>query len=223
MKTFFIAIYLISVSSFYSVKAQDSCKVLIQSLKGSYEGGCKKGLANGKGVAKGNDTYEGSFKKGYPNGFGKYTWNNGSKYVGYWKMGIRSGEGKYTSKENGKDLELNGIWKNDKYIGEKPIPPSITKKNNIDQVSFVKIGEGNTIIIKILQNGLSHTPYDLYMTSSSGSPLNEGSIIGYQNCDFPFKVKITYKSWNSFRSILYDRTIEFTIHQAGRWEIKIDN
>lgn len=223
MKKIIIAISIVLLSSLYTIKAQDSCKVLMESLKGTYKGGCKKGLAHGKGNATGKDTYDGAFKKGFPNGYGKYTWANGAMYVGNWKMGIRNGEGKYTSKENGKELELDGIWKNDKYIGAKPVPPTVIQKKNIAQANFLRLGDGNIITIKLLQNGLSHTVEEIYMNGSSGNQYTEGMIIGFQNCDFPFKGKITYKSWNSFRTIIYDRTLEFTITQAGRWEIKVDN
>lgn len=49
----------------YAVTAagQSECKVLLPALSGSYEGGCRKGLADGDGVAIGTDTYKGSFKK----------------------------------------------------------------------------------------------------------------------------------------------------------------
>lgn len=223
MKKITIAISIVLLSSLYTIKAQDSCKVLMESIKGKYNGDCKKGLANGKGYAAGNDTYEGTFKKGYPNGYGKYTWANGAIYIGNWKMGIRNGEGKYTTKENGKDVELDGIWQNDKYIGVKPIPPTINQKRNIAQANFSKLGEGDNITIKLLQNGLSHNVEELFLVGSSGTQFIEGPNIGFHNCDFPFKGKITYKSWNSLRSILYDRILEFTIPQAGKWEIKVDN
>ena len=42
-----------------SVCAQETCKVLKPEISGSYLGDCKKGLANGKGIARGTDGYEG--------------------------------------------------------------------------------------------------------------------------------------------------------------------
>ena len=48
--------------------AQNPCKVLMKEISGSYSGECKKGLADGKGEAKGVDRYIGAFKKGLPDG-----------------------------------------------------------------------------------------------------------------------------------------------------------
>jgi len=47
---------------------QEPCKVLKQEIATKYFGNCKKGLAQGKGVAVGRDKYEGQFKNGLPNG-----------------------------------------------------------------------------------------------------------------------------------------------------------
>jgi hypothetical protein len=57
--------------------AQEECKVLMPEISGSYTGKCKKGLAQGKGLAIGTDTYEGRFLKGLPDGTGKI-------YMGRW-------------------------------------------------------------------------------------------------------------------------------------------
>lgn len=40
-----------------------ACRVLLPEIADYYEGGCKKGLADGIGKAQGTDQYEGSFKK----------------------------------------------------------------------------------------------------------------------------------------------------------------
>ena len=42
---------------------QTDCKVTMPKLSGTYTGGCKKGLAQGKGIAQGVDRYEGQFYK----------------------------------------------------------------------------------------------------------------------------------------------------------------
>ena len=47
-----------------STNAQEKCKVLKADIAGEYSGDCKKGLANGEGISKGENTYEGKFKKG---------------------------------------------------------------------------------------------------------------------------------------------------------------
>ena len=69
------------------------CKVLLDSLKGSYDGDCKSGKASGNGKAVGINSYEGEFKNGLPEGKGKYTWSNGDYYYGSWKKGQKEGKG----------------------------------------------------------------------------------------------------------------------------------
>ncbi len=64
----------------YLVHSQEKveCKVLVPALTGVYQGGCKDGLAHGKGTANGTDAYTGFFRNGYPNGKGTYTWASGN-------------------------------------------------------------------------------------------------------------------------------------------------
>jgi len=73
--------------------AQKDCKVLYDGINESYSGSCKKGLAHGKGLAKGIDIYQGNFKKGLPHGQGMYTYSEGDSYSGSWKEGERNGFG----------------------------------------------------------------------------------------------------------------------------------
>ena len=115
---FSIGFFLFSLFCF-----SQKCEVLLASLKGTYEGDCKKDKADGNGTATGEDYYTGSFKNGYPDGHGKYTWKNGDWYDGEWKKGLREGKGSMFYKEkDSKDSLLTGYWKKDKYIGkyEKP-------------------------------------------------------------------------------------------------------
>jgi len=74
-----VIIMFIAVSSFFTTQlvAQSECKVLLPGLAGTYTGECKKGLADGEGVALGTDSYRGSFRKGLPDGEGPYTWATG--------------------------------------------------------------------------------------------------------------------------------------------------
>ena len=105
------------------------CEVLVQTLKGTYEGDCKKSKANGKGTATGEDVYTGDFKNGYPEGFGKYVWENGDWYEGQWKKGLRDGQGiMHLTAENSKDSLLDGFWKKDKYTGKFEHPYIIHSK-----------------------------------------------------------------------------------------------
>jgi len=62
-------LYFLSLSITAAALSQ-SCEVKVDSLKGQYTGGCRKGLANGNGTATGIDSYTGDFKNGYPEGEG---------------------------------------------------------------------------------------------------------------------------------------------------------
>lgn len=58
--------------------SQEKCKVLSPAISDTYEGKCKGGFANGKGIAVGTDRYDGQFSKGLPHGVGTYSWANGN-------------------------------------------------------------------------------------------------------------------------------------------------
>ena len=61
--------------------------------------------------------YSGDFKNGKKHGNGKYNFPNGDVYEGEWENGKREGEGIYTY-FSGKKAD-KGLFKNNKYIGEK--------------------------------------------------------------------------------------------------------
>ena len=69
----------------FSYSQVGDCKVLKPEIAGIYSGDCKKGLANGKGIAEGIDKYEGKFKDGLPHGNGTYQYANGEIYQGDFK------------------------------------------------------------------------------------------------------------------------------------------
>jgi len=224
MKKSLVLLVLLLFSATFFTGAQE-CKVLVKNLEGSYTGDCKKGLAQGKGMAQGVDRYEGSFKKGYPQGKGTYTWSTGEVYTGEWNMGLRDGYGKYMFRSNNRDTVLDGMWKNDKYIGPKPIPPKITQKQNIISANFRRVGDGDKLSITFSQAGAVRTDMidDLSVSGSSGSPYNSGNIFMYQNISFPFTCRITYKGWNKLKTVQFDCILEFTIAQPGTWELKVEN
>ena len=76
--------------------AVTSCRVLDAELVGSYSGGCKNGLAEGYGVAKGTAEYHGGFHVGRKQGKGVKTWPSGDRYEGDFVADRKEGEGKYT-------------------------------------------------------------------------------------------------------------------------------
>lgn len=74
--------------------AQSICKVLDPDIAETYKGGCKDGLADGRGEAKGKDSYVGNFRAGLPHGKGTYVWHlSGNRYEGDWVNGKRTGKG----------------------------------------------------------------------------------------------------------------------------------
>lgn len=82
-------------ASFASENVDQSCRVLPTNLSGTYEGGCKDGLAEGSGTAAGKDTYWGEFSAGLPHGQGVYVTSAGSRYEGKIQQGKPHGRGSY--------------------------------------------------------------------------------------------------------------------------------
>jgi hypothetical protein len=158
---FFILFYLFPILSI----AQD-CKVLEDSLKGSYEGDCKKGLANGNGTAAGTDRYTGHFKNGYPDGPGKYTWKNGDWYEGEWQKGKQNGMGTFSRRMingQGQTETVTGFFKNGEYKGkfEKPFSTEMLT-NNFTSISVKKM---NTLV--------SEVTFTVKNTTAGGSTISQ--------------------------------------------------
>lgn len=84
-----------------------NCTVNDSDIADEYSGGCKNGLAHGKGVAQGKDKYEGMFKNGNANGYGIYTWATGDRYEGQWQDNKLNGKGIYTWVNGGR---YEGQW-----------------------------------------------------------------------------------------------------------------
>lgn len=200
---------------FFSVFAySQNCTVLMESLKGTYEGDCKKNKADGKGTANGEDTYIGEFKSGYPDGKGKYVWKNGDWYEGEWKKGIREGQGSmhYISVKT-KDSLVSGFWKKDKYIGkyEKPYivhnkTPDVTRtdvtvnrETSLNEIVFsietvsggAPIGvTSGTIIPKVTITDINLVSGQ-YMNKIDNNNLPKTFISTLKDVQFPFRARIT--------------------------------
>lgn len=209
----------------FSGYGQDECKVLLPELVGTYEGKCKKGLANGKGKAIGKDTYEGQFLKGLPDGSGTYYWSNGNVYQGDWVYGKRNGIGILTMQYDGKDSVIAGLWKQDEYKGPVPAKPKVNYMTGVDRYTFLKYGdEQNRVLINIMQNGVPNTTIENFrMSSSSGVNTKLGTAVGYNYIVYPVTIKVNYITLNKLKAVKYTVIFEFTISEPGDWEVTINN
>lgn len=207
------------------VYSQENCKVLKSGISDHYDGKCKNGLANGKGIATGVDKYEGQFIKGLPQGEGTYTWSDGNTYSGEWVEGLRHGIGKFTIKNNGKDSIQDGLWFNDEYKGVKPEKPKVTYNYGIDRYSFKKSpSRSSKVLIDILQNGTRNKKISNFlMSSSSGQDISYGILIGYDDVQFPVSIKISYTTSNKLNSSLTNVKFDFVIYEPGDWLVELNN
>jgi hypothetical protein len=79
-----------------SANAQSTCGVLDPELAGLYQGGCKDGLAEGHGEARGTAEYSGDFHAGRKHGKGVKIWSSGDRYEGEFVEDRKEGIGTYT-------------------------------------------------------------------------------------------------------------------------------
>lgn len=204
------------------VHSQLECKVLVAAISGEYDGGCKKGLAHGNGIAEGVDRYEGRFVKGYPHGKGRYEWSTGEYYEGEWKKGLRYGKGSYYFPSNKQDTVLAGIWKADKYIGPDYERPKVIQKYNVQRVDFIRSGDGRRVEFWVYQGGNQTSElYNFTIVGSSGTEFKIGQSFGFDNVVFPFTCKINYNIWNLFRSDQHSCIVEIKISEPAFWQVKI--
>ena len=99
--------------------AETVCRVLDPELVGFYQGGCKDGLAEGYGEAKGTAEYRGDFHAGRKQGKGVEIWPSGDRYEGDFVADRKQGIGKYTWSADGPAAgeSYSGAWRNDRRNG----------------------------------------------------------------------------------------------------------
>nr|MBC7612506.1 hypothetical protein [Pseudopedobacter sp.] len=226
MKTFILIISLAFIS--IVAYAQD-CVVLADNLKGTYEGGCKKGKADGIGALKGDNSYEGEFKNGYPQGIGKFTFSNGDIYNGAFKKGEMEGEGEYIFADKSKSIK-KGFWKDNKYIGKYLKPYEIyTKTSHISRSEIKKILDNpeNSVTITVESttgglpgnNSAPSKPVITDIIPSKGSFLNKSKLssgakstfIKLTSVNYPFKAKVR----------IGNEEFEFELLEEGFYTINI--
>jgi hypothetical protein len=200
----------------------DECRVLKPEIAGTYNGDCKKGLAQGKGIAQGIDHYEGQFSKGLPSGRGTYKWANGVYYEGEWKNGMREGEGKMVYP----DSVVTGFWKEDKYVGKKKIAAyRIITSTSLSRYTISKsAAKSNTVKIRIMQGGTDNVAVeDFSMFFDSGSEFRSSNYYGIENISYPVTIKVKYRAWNQLKTSQYDVRFEIEIAEPGSWDVVLIN
>lgn len=116
----FLACFAAAVFASPGASAQTGCRVLDPELAGSYQGGCRDGLAAGYGEAKGVAEYRGEFRAGRKHGKGIKTWPSGDRYEGDFADDRKEGMGKYFWGPRGASSgeSYSGAYVNDQRHGE---------------------------------------------------------------------------------------------------------
>ena len=204
MKKIFSTLTVIFLLQLNFAFAQETCKVLLEPITGTYTGECSKGKANGNGKSVGTDTYEGVFKNGFPHGEGKYTFKDGHYYLGSFNKGKMDGEGKMFYKTaDGQDSIVTGFWKKDNYSGlyEKPFKIH-NQPSSVGRIEIFKSGVGNEIIIEMnnMSRGMGAQFSSLneiglkagnYVTKASSRSGNT-EITVFKGVTFPFRATFTF-------------------------------
>lgn len=222
---FIISLLFIAVT----VQAQETCKVGLDSLKGTYTGDCKGGKANGNGKAVGVDSYEGEFKNGVPEGKGKYTWSSGDFYYGSWKKGQKDGKGELHQFADGKENVVRGYWKKDNYRGEFENPYVIVNTTtDVGRIEVNKVGDNESAISITVQNLRSGS------TAASSSFQSSTIMTSNQITRGQYVTKstntLTNKEVTVFRGVIFPfraifnfgtAIVEMEFFEKGSWDVYI--
>ena len=175
--------------------------MLLKEIEGTCRGGCKDGLADGKGTSTGEVTYIGNFQKGLPEGKGVYKYKNGNVFTGYWKNGRKNGRGEFKTVVYGKSNIISGFWKDGDYAGNS-MPDDeymITNLTGIENYSIKRTSDrADEIEISFEKVMKKYVPNDLIVTLSSGYKIEQNMKIIVQNYNLPVNC-----------------TLHFTIPMAG--------
>jgi hypothetical protein len=208
-----------------TVSSQVQCTVLAVKISERYAGECKNGLAHGTGEAWGTDHYAGSFRKGLPHGKGVYTYADSSVYTGMWSKGERHGNGKYTFRYVGKDSIQEGLWTRDKYMGKNETVQGYkviaTKAMERYRVYRYTDGLEVRVLLKPMTSGTLDVS-NLQITGSSGYETDFlNSQMEFRNCEFPFKLRVSFNKWSKLKTVRVDTSIDLEITEPGVWIVEI--
>lgn len=218
---FLTAFAMCSVTSW----SQDKCAVLMESISERYTGICKQGLADGAGEAWGRDHYLGDFKKGLPHGKGKYEYADSSVYEGMWSKGLRHGSGRFAFKYNGSDSIQEGLWTKDEYKGNRAAQQEyrVITMRAVERYRVQRYSDGNEIrvILKAIDAG-SLDVTNLQIIGSSGTETEFlNSQMEFRNCEYPFKLRVTFNKWSKLKTMRVNTSIELEILKPGVWIIEV--
>ncbi len=227
----------------HTLTAQTTCIVNIDSLKGEYNGDCKKGKADGKGTATGINSYTGDFKNGYPDGQGKYTWKNGSWYEGSWKNGLFEGQGTLNAQTgNNPDSSsvTTGFWKKGKYIGKYEKPYLIRAlTNNINEATIRK-ADATELSFTITAKSISGSGVSLSNPTSSKPQLVDVQLVKgrfeqketdensssvstryiFRNVTFPFYAIFSFEMTSA--SVIPVQKVAIELNESGSYTIQVN-
>ena len=216
-------VLLLSLNSIF-LFGQQKCEVLKEDISGVYKGDCKKGMAHGRGIAQGKNKYEGGFKKGLPNGEGMITYTDGGIFYGNWKNGLREGEGKYTKIINGKDSVVDGVWKNDKFVGKKRTKQyEVFKKTSVSRYTIRKMGDSSKkVSIKASKKGTAVKVN--IINASSGNILSRYGYTYIENIHvYPFTCEMRYTIPSEFGAVAVEVEFSFRIFEPGEWLVELNH
>lgn len=206
-------------------QAQENCSVLMKNISERYVGECSKGLAHGDGEAWGVDHYIGTFKKGLPQGKGIYHYADSSVYEGMWSKGLRHGPGKYTFRYRGSDSIQEGQWVDDRFIGKKEDVQGykLITQRAVERYRVYRISDGNEIRVHLRpMNSGSLDVTNLQITGSSGIETEFlNSQIEFRNCEYPFRLRVTFNKWSKLKTVRVDTSLEMEILRPGIWLVEI--
>jgi hypothetical protein len=221
-----LLLIILASTSLIAQQSNSDCKVLLKELQGEYNGDCKKGLADGKGIAQGEHRYEGEFKKGQPHGEGKYIISETDYYVGSFKKGKRTGFGKHFTIKDGKNIIVEGDWKNGQFVDKEDKFVTVNK-SEIKRVSYIFKGDAisgsgeNKIHIYLRRGQIDARAMvnGLFMSGSSGYKI-DGTNYGFGNAEFPFTGKIKFNV-SSAHYVPVSCSLEFKLLKEGNWDVFI--
>lgn len=219
MKQFFLLLFLM-ITINCAVAQNTDCKVLLDSLKGTYEGACNNGKANGHGKAVGIHSYDGDFKNGLPEGKGKYTWTNGDFYYGGWKKGLKDGKGQIHRTSNGVETLITGYWKKGNYKGEFEDPYRIVEMSSaVTYKNIQHLGTKKHSVYFSMKSGVmgvanteNYQVMNGFFQRTNNSEMNLTKTIEFTDVQFPFRIR--------FNGI--DRgPIDIEFFESGEWRVEI--